>query len=83
MDNNNNTKFSFSFNSDDFIASVLSGIGVLGALAGVFVVVVSLFSRNTNYAIGFSVLFGSIFILGFSVLVKAAAKYLNQGEGQK
>lgn len=81
MDNNNNTKF--SFNSDDFIASVLSGIGVLGTLAGLFVVVASLFSRNTNYAIGFSVLFGSIFILGFSVLVKAAAKYLSQEEGQK
>jgi zinc transporter ZupT len=81
MDNNNNTKF--SFNSDDFIASVLSGIGVLGTLAGLFVVVTSLFSRNTNYAIGFSVLFGSIFMLGFSVLVKAAAKYLNQEEGQK
>lgn len=81
MDNNNNNKF--SFNSDDFIASVLSGIGVLGTLAGLFIVVMSLFGRNTFYALGFSVLFGSLFMLGFSVLVKAAAKYLNQEEGQK
>ena len=81
MDNNNNTKF--SFNSDDIVASILSGIGVLGTLAGLFIVVMSLFGRNTFYAIGFSVLFGSLFMLGFSVLVKAAAKYLNQEEGQK
>lgn len=81
MDNNNNTKF--SFNSDDFIASVLSGIGVLGTLAGLFIVVMSLFGRNTFYALGFSVLFGSLFMLGFSVLVKAAAKYLSREEGQK
>ena len=81
MDNNNNTKF--SFNSDDFIASVRSGICVLGTLAGLFVVVASLFSRNTNYAIGFSVLFGSLFMLGFSILVRAAVKYLSQEEGQK
>lgn len=81
MDNNNNTKF--SFNSDDIVASILSGIGVLGTLAGLFIVVMSLFGRNTFYALGFSVLFGSIFMLGFSVLVKAAAKYLNQEEGQK
>lgn len=81
MDNNNNTKF--SFNSDDIVASILSGIGVLGTLAGLFIVVMSLFGRNTFYALGFSVLFGSLFMLGFSVLVKAAAKYLNQEEGQK
>lgn len=81
MDNNNNTKF--SFNSDDIVASILSGIGVLGTLAGLFIVVMSLFGRNTFYALGFSVLFGSLFMLGFSVLVKAAAKYLNREEGQK
>lgn len=81
MDNNNNTKF--SFNSDDIVASILSGIGVLGTLAGLFIVVMSLFGRNTFYALGFSVLFGSLFMLGFSVLVKAAAKYLSWEEGQK
>lgn len=81
MDNNNNTKF--SFNSDDIVASILSGIGVLGTLAGLFIVVMSLFGRNTFYALGFSVLFGSLFMLGFSILVRAAVKYLSQEEGQK
>ena len=81
MDNNNNTKF--SFNSDDIVASILSGIGVLGTLAGLFIVVMSLFGRNTFYALGFSVLFGSLFMLGFSILVRAAVKYLSQEEEQK
>lgn len=81
MDNNNNTKF--SFNSDDIVASILSGIGVLGTLAGLFIVIVSLFGRNTHYASGFSVLFSSLFMLGFSIIVRAAVKYLNQREEQK
>jgi len=81
MDNNNNIKF--SFNSDDIVASILSGIGVLGTLAGLFIVIVSLFGRNTHYALGFSVLFGSLFMLGFSILVRAAVKYVNQREEQK
>jgi hypothetical protein len=80
MDNNNNK---LSFNSDDIVASSLSGIGVLGTLAGLFIVVMSLFGRNAHYALGFSVLFGSLFILGFSIIVRAAVKYLSQGEEQK
>lgn len=80
MDNNNNK---LSFNSDDIVATVLSGIGVFGTLAGLIIVIVSLFGRNTHYALGFSVLFGSLLMLGFSILVRAAVKYLNQGEEQK
>lgn len=83
MDNNNKV----SFNLDDLVAGAIYVIGILGLLGGVFVIILSLFSRNDNYTVGFtvglSVLFGSLFMLGFSILVRAAVKYLSQGEEQK
>lgn len=83
MDNNNKV----SFNLDDLVAGAIYVIGILGLLGGVFVIILSLFSRNNNYTVGFtvgfSVLFGSLFMLGFSILIRAAVKYLNQGEEQK